>query len=595
MSDKNIQKNKTISISEIIWVQELQKLISGDVVFDEATILSHSTDWSLFSIRPQIIVFPKDALDISNIISVISRYKKEFPELSITARAAGTDMTGGPLNTSIIMDTTRYMQGILSVKKTTAFPDQQSFYGHVYSLSGLARVLPGTYYRDFEKETLAQGFILPCYPASKDICAVGGMVANNGAGEKSLKYGQNKDFVKELKVILSDGNEYTILPLSFVNLQTKMRQNDFEGNVYTEIYTLIKNNWNIVQQKKPKTSKNASGYYLWDVVQSNSIESFESGIGFFDLTKLIVGAQGTTGLITEITYGLVDTQPAHDLLVVYVRDLGVVPELVKRLMRFDIEMLEMYDDNTFKIGMKFFKEFIKDKGFFGAIKYTVRFFPEVWMAITKGIPKLIVLAEFTGNDEIILHQEMKKAESSLVDLDVAVRMVTRDAEEEKFWDFRHDSFKILTEHSMETRESGHGTRTVPFIDDIAVNPEYLPEYLPKLIHVLDEYKLLYTIAGHLGNGNFHVIPLMRLDEIGNGDTILEISDKVYDLANQYQGSFSAEHNDGIIRTPYLQKQFGDEIVGMFQSVKNIFDPLNIFNPGKKVGGTKEDIRKNIIV
>ncbi len=595
MDEKTLQEDTMISVSGLPWIQELQKSISGDVVFDDATILSHSTDWSLFSIRPQVIVFPKDALDISRIVSIVSAYKKQFPELSITARAAGTDMTGGPLNTSIIMDTTRYMQGTLSVEKTKLFPDQKSFYGHVYSVPGLSRVLPGTYYRDFEKETLSHGLVLPCYPASKDLCAVGGMVANNGAGEKTLKYGQNKDFVKELKVVFSDGNEYIVRPLSFAELQTKIQQNNFEGNVYAEIYTLIKNNWDIIQQKKPVTSKNASGYYLWDVIQSDSIESFESGAGFFDMTKLIVGAQGTTGMITEITYGLVDVQPAHDLLVVYVRDLDVVPELVKRLMQFDIEMLEMYDDNTFKIGIKFFKDFIKDKGFFGAIRYSIRFFPEVWMAITKGVPKLIVLAEFTGNDEIKLHAEMKKAQTALSDLGVAVRQVPRDEEEEKFWDFRHDSFKILTEHSMETRAAGEGTRTVPFIDDIAVNPEYLPEYLPKLMKILNEYELLYTIAGHLGNGNFHVIPLMRLDEIGDGQRILEISDKIYDLAKQYHGSFSAEHNDGIIRTPYLEKQFGADMVQIFQSVKNTFDPLNIFNPGKKVGGTMADIKKNIAI
>jgi FAD/FMN-containing dehydrogenase len=587
------QENNAVSIATLPWVQELQKSISGDIVFDNATLLSHSTDWSLFSIRPQVIVFPKDASDVSIIVRIIVKYKQQFPDLSLTARAAGTDMTGGPLNTSVIMDTTRYMQDTLVVEKTTQFPDQTSFYGHRYAVTGVARVLPGTYYRDFEKETQKQNLVLPCYPASKDLCAVGGMVANNGAGEKTLKYGQNKDFVKELKVVFSDGNEYLVKPLSYTELQSKIQKNDFEGNLYDSVYSLIKHNWNMIQEKKPITSKNASGYYVWDVVQSDSVESFESGVGFFDLTKLIVGAQGTTGMITEITYGLVDIQSAHDLLVVYVRDLDVVPELVSRLMKFDIEMLEMYDDNTFKIGIKFFKEFLKDKGFFGAIKYSIRFFPEVWMAITKGVPKLIVLAEFTGQDEMALHAEMQKAETALSDLDVAVRQVPRDEEEEKFWDFRHDSFKILTEHSMETRAAGEGTRTVPFIDDIAINPEYLPEYLPQLMNILNEYKLLYTIAGHLGNGNFHVIPLMRLDEIGDGNRILEISEKVYNLANQYRGSFSAEHNDGIIRTPYLEKQFGAEMVSIFQSIKNIFDPLNMFNPGKKVRGTMEDIKKYI--
>src|SRR5690606_17276225 len=155
-----------------------------------------------------------------------------------------------------------------------------------------------------EKETRAQNLILPCYPASKDICAIGGMVANNGAGERTLKYGQNKDFVKKLRVVLSDGNEYLLEPLTFAQLQETMNQDVFLGKVYRDVYALIKNNWDIIQERKPTTSKNSAGYYIWDVIQAPSIEKFEEGIGFFDPTKLVVGAQGTTGIITEITYKL---------------------------------------------------------------------------------------------------------------------------------------------------------------------------------------------------------------------------------------------------------------------------------------------------
>lgn len=578
--------------------QELQEKIQGTLTTDKESLDTASTDWSLFKIMPSAVATPHSVDDIKKIVEFVSQKKKEFPELSITARSAGTDMTGGPLNSGLILDMKK-LTGITSVKRK-AFPDQSSFYGHAYKVTGEVTALPGTYYRDFEKETLKKNLILPCYPASRELCTIGGMVANNGAGEKTLKYGQNKDFVHALKAVFSDGNEYEVRPLTFPELQEKMAQQDFEGNLYAELYELIKKNWSLIQEHKPKTSKNAAGYYLWNVIQcepsatcnmQNALLDFENGTGVFDLTKLIVGAQGTTGIITEITYKLVDEKPARDLLVVYVRDLKVVPELVEKLMQSDLEMLEMYDDNTFKIGMKFFKDFIKDKGFFGAIKYSLRFFPEVWMALTKGVPQLIVLAEFAGETEEEVHHMMAEAEKNISHLDIASRQVRRDAEEEKFWDFRHDSFKLLTEHSNETRAAGEGTRTAPFIDDIAVNPEHLPEYLPKLMDILNEYKLLYTIAGHLGNGNFHVIPLMSLDEIGDGKRILEISDKVYELALQYDASLTAEHNDGIIRTPYLKKQFGDEMVGLFGKVKTAFDPQNIFNPGKKVGGTMEDITK----
>ncbi|MBP6925978.1 MAG: FAD-binding oxidoreductase [Candidatus Pacebacteria bacterium] len=569
------------------FIQELTRLLPGAV--QTQNLETYTKDWSLFSIMPSMVVAPKNSADIQTLVKLVSQYKKDNPELSVTVRAAGTDMTGGPLNNSIIVDVMQDITGIQKVERTVGGM-QKSFYGHNYAITGEAVVLPGTFYRDFEKETRAQNLILPCYPASKDICAMGGMVANNGAGERTLKYGQNKDFVKKLRVVLSDGNEYLLEPLTFAQLQATMSQDTFLGKIYSDVYTLIKNNWNVIQDHKPKTSKNAAGYYIWDVIQAPSIEKFEEGIGFFDPTKLVVGAQGTTGIITEITYKLVDEKPSHDLLVVYVKDLTVVPELVKRLMKYDLEMLEMYDDNTFKIGIKFFKDFIRDKGFWGAIKYSIRFFPEVWMAFTQGVPRLIVLAEFTGQTETEVHAVMTQAEHSIHALDVSSRRVTSDIEEEKFWDFRHDSFKILTEHSSKSRHDGAGSRTAPFIDDIAVNPEHLPEYLPKLIEILDSYELLYTIAGHLGNGNFHIIPLMDINEIGDGKKILEISDKVYNLALQYGATLTAEHNDGIIRTPYLEKQFGPEMVELFTQVKNIFDPQDIFNPRKKVKGSFQDIQ-----
>jgi len=574
-------------------IEKLKNAISGDVMIDGETLDSHSRDWSLFEITPAVVIFPKNAADITSVVNIVNEHKDAHPELSLTMRAAGTDMTGGPLNDSIIVDTTKYMHGINLLERTDAFPNQSAFYEHKYVITGHAKVLPGTMYRDFEIATHKEGLEMPCYPASKDICAVGGMVGNNGAGEKSLKYGQNKDFVHSLDVVLSDGNAYNVEPLTFDQLQKKINQNDFEGSIYKEIYALVKDNWGLIDERKPRTSKNAAGYYLWDVISTDSIDAFENDDGYFDLTKLVVGAQGSTALITEIEYKLVDVQQAHDLLVVYVKDLAVVPELVQQLMKSDLEMLEMYDDNTFKIGIKFFKDFLKDKGFFGAIKYSLRFLPEAWMALTRGIPRLIVLAEFSGNSEEDVHRKMTEAQKNIADLGLASRKIPRDAEEEKFWDFRHDSFKILTEHSSEAREKGTGTRTAPFIDDIAVNPKDLPEYLPKLIELLDSYDLMYTIAGHLGNGNFHIIPLMGFDEIGDGEKILEISDKVYELALQYEATITAEHNDGIIRTPYLRQQFGDEMIALFQKIKDIFDPTNIFNPGKKVGLTKADIKRYI--
>jgi FAD/FMN-containing dehydrogenase len=208
-----------------------------------------------------------------------------------------------------------------------------------------------------------------------------------------------------------------------------------------------------------------------------------------------------------------------------------------------------------------------------------------------GIPRFIVLAEYVSHDHRELSRELDEAHRLIKKLGLKTLRATTPQQQEKYWDFRHDSFKILTKHTQQARTQGRGMRTAPFIDDIAVEPKYFSEYIPRLMSILDEYHLLNTLAGHLGSGNLHIIPLMDMSDKKNQEIILEISERVYQLAIEYHGTITAEHNDGIIRTPFLKDMYGEEVVALFGTIKNIFDPHNIFNPRKKVGGTKDDIRK----
>ncbi len=193
---------------------------------------------------------------------------------------------------------------------------------------------------------------------------------------------------------------------------------------------------------------------------------------------------------------------------------------------------------------------------------------------------MILLVEFTGQTEEDVRKKLQQVFDSTKHFKYDMHIARSHAEADKYWRIRHESFNLLRKHVK-------GKRTAPFIDDIIVKPEYLPEFLPKIKKLLDEYKLDYTVQGHLGNGNFHIIPLMDLNSPFSADTILELSKKVYSTVREYHGSITAEHNDGIIRTPFLREQFGDKIIELFEQTKKIFDPQNIFNPGKKVGGTVE--------
>lgn len=550
--------------------EEIKGFFKGDVREDDATLTTYSHDASLFEVRPQIVVFPKDSADIQALVKFINQKKMdayvpgaanpEYRSLSVTARSAGTCMSGGSLSSSIIVDVTKYMHGINAISSDEAI------------------VLPGTFYRDFEVETLKLGSILPCYTASKNLCAIGGMIANNAAGEKTLQYGKMENFVKELRVIFSDGNEYTVKPLTKAELDAKIAEPTFEGKLYKRLSSLVTENFADLAEAKPKVSKNSAGYYLWNVWNPET--------GIFDLTKLIVGSQGTLGIVTEAKIRLVPVKKFSKLFVIFMPNLENLGMLVDEILETKPESVESYDDSTMKMAVRFLPEMLRTMKTGSFFKLMFSFIPEVFMMLTGGIPKLILLVEYCGENEQVIDEQMSTLKAKIAHFNLKHRATKGLSEAEKYWTIRRESFNLLRKHVR-------GMRTAPFIDDIIVRPEFLPEFLPKLRAILDKYKLIYTIAGHAGNGNFHIIPLMDMKDPKNRKLIREVSDKVYELVFRYEGSITAEHNDGIVRTPYLPKMFGPKIYTIFVDTKEIFDPLTLFNPGKKVGGTLEYMEKHL--
>jgi len=241
--------------------------------------------------------------------------------------------------------------------------------------------------------------------------------------------------------------------------------------------------------------------------------------------------------------------------------------------------LESYDDHTLRFAMSHILDFVKLlKG--NIITLAFQFIPEFLMFFKGGLklPKLVILAEFTGDSEEEIYRKAEAAKKDLIGFKAQMRITKSDKEELKYMTVRRQSFNLLRHHVK-------GKRTAPFIDDIIVPPETLGEFLPKLQYILSKYKkIVYTIVGHVGDGNFHIIPLMNLKREENRALIPSLMEQVHKLVFSYKGSMSAEHNDGIIRTPFLEDMFGKEVVELFFKTKQIFDPQNIFNPGKKTGG-----------
>ncbi len=540
---------------------ELKKLLQGDVSTDPSTLKEYSHDYSIFEVKPQVVVFPKNTDDLKRLVKFVRERKEKGENISLTGRSAGTDMSGGPLNEGVIAGFTKYFNHI---KGVSCPPDLSGCY---------VDVEPGVYYRDLEKELVKQNLMYPSYPASKDLCAVGGIVNNNSGGEKTLAYGQTKDWVERVKIVLEDGEEHEFGPVKEDELKKKMKQKDFEGEIYRKLFKLIDKNYDAIMAAKPKVSKNSTGYLLSEVWNKEK--------DIFNIAKLITGAQGTLGLVTEARLRLMPIPKHSRLFVIFSRTLDPVPEIVRMLLKYKPESIESYDDRTLQVALKFFPALVRMmKG--SIISLGLSFIPEALMVLRGGFPKMVLLVSLTSDDENDLNDRLRAMKTEIKRFPVESRVTRNAAEEEKYWTIRRRSFSLLHSHLK-------GKEAEAFVDDVIVDPDKMAEFLPKVNAILDRYKdkLIYTIAGHPGNGNFHIIPLADLSDPQTRDIIRTVTEEVYKLTVEYGGSISGEHNDGLIRTPFLPLMYDQNIIKLFAEVKNIFDSQNIFNPRKKVGGDKE--------
>lgn len=531
--------------------EELRKLgLEGEIDSSKSKREAYSHDASMFELVPEVVVAPKNSEDIKKLVQYASEAKKRHNKhISLTARSAGTDMSGGAINQSIIMDMLPHFN---KIHATSAIE---------------AHAQPGVYYRDFEKETLKHGALMPSFPASRDLCTIGGMVANNSGGEKSLEHGKTEKFVTELKVVFADGNEYTVRPLTKPELDKKIAQGDYEGNMYKQVFQLCEKHYDVIKAAKPNVTKDSTGYHIWNV--------WDRETGIFDLNQLIIGSQGTLGFVTDIKFRLVPAPKYSGTLVVFLRDMSALGEMINDVLKHKPATFEGFDNYTLMLSFKLFFFFHKTLGWWGMFKLAFQLIPDALM-LFRGIPKMVLLIEFNGEspEDVAAKVHNMREELRPYGHKALFEEDETEAKARKFWIMRRESFNLL-------RNKVHDKHTAPFIDDLVVPPKHLPQFLPELRTLLNEYEFLATIAGHMGDGNFHVIPLMKIEKKLERIKLAPAMREVNNLVLKYGGSLSGEHNDGMSRGPWLHLMYSREVMHLFKQVKTIFDPENIFNPDKK--------------
>jgi FAD/FMN-containing dehydrogenase len=488
---------ETETLNDYQVFQDLQSFLSGNVFKDEETLNSRSTDLGNCQIMPSLVVFPRHAKDVEQLVQYVAEHKAKAPQLSITARSAGIDITGGPLNDSIILDMSKYMIQFESLSRERAV------------------VQPGIPFHEFDRVTKLQyQAMLPTYPASRDLCSVGGMVCNNSGGEKAYAYGKTDEFIEALKVVLRDGREHTFYALDEKELKRKMEQPDLEGEIYREMFKLINTNYELIQRAKPPVSKNSAGYYLWNVWNREQ--------KIFNLNRLFAGAQGTLGLVTEITTRLVPFKPHAKLMVIFLDNADKIPELIKTLAGFHPEEMEMYHRSSFEMVIRHFPEYIKTLKE-NPFAFGFKFMPEVFDFLEAGAqPEYFLLPKFSGFSMQEADKLLQKAYEAIKPMNLEIHITESKADVQKYSVVRHKTFYFFR------KTLGHRNEVL-FFDDIVVPLEALAEVLPKLLELIKPYHCEFFLVAHIGNGNIHFVPFWDMTDPKTPGRIKEMTEKVHGM------------------------------------------------------------------
>ncbi len=514
----------------------LQEHLRGEVIVSESVRDKYARDASIFEQTPSLVAYPMDEGDIRKTARFAWQLAERGRIIPITARGGGSDFSGGAIGAGVVLVTPVHMNKILEFD----------------SKSGFVVVEPGINYAKLQQTLHTHGRFLPAYPASLEYSTIGGAVANNSSGELSVKYGDTKKYVNSLRVVLANGEVIDTKRLSKRELSKKMGLSSFEGEIYRNLDALIEENHDLINNFKPTWAKNVSGYDIFSVKNKD---------GSFDLTPLIVGAQGTLGVISEVTMTTADYNPETSLVAVYLHDFSNTEKVIKDILKLKPSAFEVVDKYSIERVIKQSPNYLKG-------------------SLPSRLPELVMLIEF---DDSVKQQtkNVKKTAKILDGLQIEYRIETEEVERQNLWKLRRSVGSIhLHNDSL--------TAPLPLVDDGVVGIEKLEEYFNGVYQILEKHGLQIAVWGHIGEGNLHMQPLLNIGQLGDRQKIFRLMKEYHDLVLSLGGSITGEYNDGRLRGPYVRQQFGDEIYELFMKVKAIFDPYFILNPKVKIDVKNED-------
>lgn len=521
--------------------QYLQEHLQGEVMSSPEARRYFSTDASIFSIAPAMVVYPRNENDVRKTARFSWQLAERGRIIPMTARGLGTDQSGAAIGSGIIVVFPAHMNKLLELDGKT----------------GDVTIEPGIAFGKVQQALLTHGRFLPSAPVSAEYSTLGGAIANNAASERSYKYGTTRNYVKRLRVVLANGEVIETKRLSKRELNKKLGLGTMEGDIYRGLDQLIEEQHDLIQRTLVPVSKNAAGYALSQVRGKD---------GSFDLTPLFVGSQGTLGIVTEAQLSTEPHNPSTTLIVALIDDLNQAQEIVNEVTALSEKpaLIEMVDSELLNTVHRQQPTLLKG-------------------VLEPPFPKVALFVEYDNQNERHQKKGSKQLQKLLKKHGIVYKIETEPEEKEQLWRIRESVSVILSQQDGQAR-------SLPIIEDGIVPVDKMSSFMSSLYQLFTAYNLHVAIWGHAGDGHLHVQPALDLASVGDRQKIFKLLDDYYGLVLSLGGSTTGQHGDGRLRAPFLERLYGPEAYSVFTAVKQLFDPFGIMNPGVKIGVGIDDIK-----
>ncbi len=508
---------------------ELERQLEGEVRFDRVTRALYSTDASVYQIEPLGVVVPRSREDLIRTVRICAELR-----CPLTMRGGGTSQAGQAIGAGIIVDTSKFLNRILEVNVQERW----------------ARIEPGVVLDELNAALRPNGLRFAPDISTASRATVGGMMANNSAGARSVYYGKTIDHVLEQEVLLSDGSVVHLGPVSVDDLDARCSSDTLESRCYSVVRRLAREHAGEIGRRYPKILRRVGGYNLDEFVEPGRP---------FNLAKMMIGSEGTLGVVLEAKVNLVPLPAGKAVLVIQFADLLESLSATPLILRHRPSAVEVMD--------RFILDYTKQNAALDALR----------RSFIDGDPASLLCVEFYEDDPRDLPVRLQQLEWDLRAHAFGNRYfhALDPAVQARVWSLREAALGL----SMAMKDDA---KSLSFVEDTAVEPEKLRNYIERFLALVKKHGTTAGVYAHASVGCLHVRPVINLKTEEGVRRFEAIANDVADLVVEFGGALSGEHGDGMVRSPFMARMFGPALYEAFRTIKQTFDPHGIFNPGKIV-------------